>query len=95
MISLLSKRREKNLGLTKLGTKELKKWMGFKTFVKQYTLIKNKTIEDVVIYEKYIPYALVLGIGKDYKDTIYQIFDEVDAEKLVNDLKQQFYDNNF
>ena len=38
----------------------------FKRFIKNYTLIKDRKIEEIIIYEKYIPYAMVLGINKEY-----------------------------
>ena len=92
--NFIIERIETRMSLTILGVKELKKWMGFKTFIEEYTLINEKTVEDVIIYEKYIPYSLVLGIGKDYKKTIYQIFDEIDIKRLMKDLENQFYEDN-
>ena len=92
--SSIEKRIETRMSLTTLGIEELKKWMGFKTFIEEYTLIKEKTMDDIIIYEKYIPYSLVLGIGKDYKNIIYQIFDEIDLNRLMEDLEKQFYEDN-
>ena len=93
MKDLIKKKKRKEL--SELGKQELRKWMKFKVFIKEYTLVGEKNIEDVVLYEKYIPYALVVGIGKDYTGTIYKIFEKEDFKKLIEDLKNQFVDENF
>lgn len=86
------------LHLNTKGTIELKKWFRFKEFIKEYTLIDEKNIRDVVLYEKYIPYAVALGINQNYKDTIYSVFNENEIKKLLEDTKIDyllFRDTNF
>ena len=75
------------LHLNAKGTKELKKWFRFKEFIKEYTLIDEKNMQDITLYEKYIPYAVALGINKNYKDTIYSVFNEFEIKKLLEDSK--------
>ena len=48
--------------------------MKFKRFVKEYTLLKDRNMEEVEIYERYIPYAMVLNINKKYKHKLIEIF---------------------
>ena len=48
--------------------KELIKWMKFENFIKEYTLLSERKLEDVILYEKYITYAMVLNINKEYKN---------------------------
>lgn len=72
--------------LNENGKQELMKWIKFKNFISQYTLLNEKNIEDVVIFEKYIPFAMVLGVNKNYKDTIYALFDENEIQKLLDDI---------
>jgi len=62
--------------LTKKGKDEIKKWIKFKKFIKNYTLIKDRKIEEVVLYEKYIPYAMVLNINKEYNNKFLKEFIE-------------------
>lgn len=57
-----------NKKLNKKEKEELIKWIKFQNFIKEYTLISEKKIEDIIIYEKYIPYAMVLNINKEYKN---------------------------
>lgn len=86
------------LHLNAKGITELKKWFRFKEFIKEYTLIDKKNIQDVVLYEKYIPYAVALGINQNYKDTIYSVFNENEIKKLLEDSKIDyllFKDTNY
>ena len=62
IIELISK-------LNRKGKDELIKWIKFKKFIKEYSLIKDRKIEEVVLYEKYIPYAMALGINKEYNSS--------------------------
>lgn len=76
IIELLSK-------LNNKGKDEIVKWIKFERFIKEYTLIKDRKIEEVVIYEKYIPYAMVLGINKEYNNSEIRDFVN-DYMKLMN-----------
>ena len=71
------------------GKSEIKKWIRFKRFIKQYTLIEERTIEETQIYEKYIPYAMALGINENYKDL--EIIQKADIIKfIINDNIENF-----
>ena len=80
-----------NISLNQEGKNELKKWLRFKKFIKEYTLIKDKNIQDVVLYEKYIPYAVAMGVNKNYKETIYSVFNEKEIKEILKDSKIDFY----
>jgi len=86
IFSFKEKETNKRRYLNKNGKNELKKWIKLKKFIQEYTLIGEKNIKDIVIYEKYIPYAVVLDINNNYKGTIYSIFSE-EAEKLLKEIK--------
>ena len=74
-----------NIFLSPYGENELKKWMKFKRFIQEYTLLKERTIEEIAIYESYIPYAIVLDVNVQYKNTEFDIFDEKEMESIVNE----------
>ena len=74
-----------NAFLSSYGENELKKWMKFKNFIKEYTLLKERTIEEIAIYESYIPYAIVLDVNVQYKNTEFDIFDEKEMESIINE----------
>ena len=51
----------KSLVRTKSGKIEAKRWKGFKNFINDYTLIKDKDIKDVVLLEEYLSFAVAVG----------------------------------
>lgn len=57
---------------TASGIKEMRRWKAYKDFLKDYTLIKDKPIESVVILEKHIAYAIVLDVNKKYTNNIIE-----------------------
>lgn len=77
--------------LNEKGKEEFKKWMKFKKFMSEYTLIEDKNVEDVILYEKYIPYSVVLGINNNYEGTIFSVFDE----NVLDNVLKEIRDNNF
>jgi len=52
---------------TKEGARIIKKWKRFQIYLKNYSSLKTAKIESIVIWEKYLPYAMALGINLDYK----------------------------
>lgn len=77
------KQENHDLHLNEKGKEELKKWLKFKKFISQYTLIKERTVEEIEIFEKYIPYAVALKENITYKNTKFDIFDESEMQKII------------
>ena len=80
IISKIIQKDEKNItGIyTSAGVKEMKRWDKYKNFLKDYTLIKNRKIDSVIVLEKHIAYAIVLNVNKDY------------TKSIINDLKVNY-----
>lgn len=74
------------INLNDIGREEAKNWIKFEKFVKEYTLLKDKNIEDIIIYERYIPFAIALGINLNYEDTIYSIFNKSELKEILADI---------
>ena len=55
---------------TNVGAKEMKRWDKYKKFLQDYTLIKEKKIDSVIVLEKHIAYATVLDVNKDYTNAM-------------------------
>ena len=51
---------------TKKGALEMLKWKKFGAFIKDYSMIATANAESVVLWEKYISYAMALNINKTY-----------------------------
>lgn len=55
---------------TNAGAREMKRWDKYKNFLQDYTLIKEKEIDSVIVLEKHIAYATVLNVNKDYTNAM-------------------------
>ena len=53
---------------TEKGEKEATNFAAIKKFLHDYTYMKDQTVEGMVIYEKYIPYAIALGEADRIED---------------------------
>ena len=84
-IAFMEIQKENGIFLNKEGKKELKKWLKLKNFMENYTLLKDRNMEEIVIYERYIPYAIALEVNVTYKDTIFDIFDEEEFKSIIKD----------
>ena len=59
---------------TTKGAKEMKRWDKYKKFLEDYTLLKDKPLESVMVLEKHIAYATVLNVNTSYtKSCIEQL----------------------
>lgn len=76
----------KNLKLTAKGEKEIKKCMKLKRFMEEYTLLEDRSVEEICIYESYIPYAVALDVNKKYYGTIFDIFGKEELKNIIEDI---------
>jgi len=76
---------KKYLNLTEQGKQTIKDGIKLKKFMEEYTLLKDRTVEETIIYESYIPYAIALGVNKRYKGTMFEIFGE-DISNIIVDI---------
>lgn len=51
---------------TEKGAMEMLKWQKFKAFIEDFSMISSATAESVVLWEKYIAYAMACNINKSY-----------------------------
>ena len=74
---------------TKKGAKEYSKWKSFERFIEQYSLIKEREYESVVIWGKYLSYSIALGINKKCDRELYN---KIEKEYCFNyDLLSRIY----
>ena len=60
------------VALTKVGKKEQAKLMELKKYINDYSLIKNRDLESVIIWDEYLAYATAFGIPNKITDSIYE-----------------------
>ena len=66
----LSSQSHKFVALTKLGEEEYRKWRGLYNFLKSDTLINERTIVELPLWEKYLVYATAFGISEKVTEAI-------------------------
>lgn len=61
---ILTKQELKRIAVyTQEGVDESAKWKGLKKYMKEFSLLKEKEVPDIVIWEKFLVYATVFGIS--------------------------------
>lgn len=73
----------KNRMINSMKDSEVEKWIKFKRFMAKYTLIKEKKPEEIIIYEKYLPYAMALNVNKEYKTMWKDIIQKKEARRIM------------
>ena len=72
-----------NRMMNSMKDSEVEKWIKFKRFMAKYTLIKEKKPEEIIIYEKYLPYAMALNENKEYKTMWKDIIPKKEARRIM------------
>ena len=49
--------------LTQKGVEEKEQWNGLKNYMKDFSLLKEREVPELVLWEKYLVYATVFGIA--------------------------------
>ena len=57
---------------TTKGAKEMKRWDKYKKFLEDYTLLKDKPLDSVVLLEEHLAYAMVLNVNKSYTNSFIE-----------------------
>lgn len=60
------------VALTGNGKKEQAKLMELKKYIDDYSLIKNRDLQSVIIWDEYLAYATAFGIPNKVTDSIYE-----------------------
>ena len=69
--------RNKIAVLTEDGAKEKAEWKGLVNYMKDFSNFKEKTIPDLILWEKYLVFATALGIGDTVVEQMKAAYPEV------------------
>ena len=69
---------------TKEGTEERAKWRGLKNFLKDFSLIDEREIPELVLWEQYLVYATGFGIANKVLKQLKTKFPEVSSHEYIN-----------
>lgn len=64
---------------TKLGNKEVRTLLGLKNYLKDFSMLNEKEIKEVILWEDYLAYAYMFGLNK-------KIFEEFKELKQIKDI---------
>lgn len=71
-------------GLTQKGMDEKEQWKGLKNFLKDYSQINDKTVPEVVLWEKYLVYATMFGIADEVLKQIKVAYPDLNDDDFTN-----------
>ncbi len=84
-LTLKNKLTKKISVLTQQGSDEKEQWKGLANFMKDYSKIKDKGVLDLVLWEKYLVYAVAFDISKDVIEELKASYPEVFIEEKWKD----------
>lgn len=76
--------------LNENGIKEIAEWKGLKKYMEDYSLLKEKLVPDIVLWEKYLVYATVFGISKKVINQLKSVHPEM-FEETNNEYRSYAY----
>ncbi len=86
-----SKIQSKIAVLTQKGTEEQEKWKGLAKFMEEFSLIKEREVPELALWEKYLVYATAFGIADKVIEQMKAKYPEVFVEEYWNDENLQKY----
>lgn len=87
--------------LSNEGFYETKRWVALKKYMEDYSLLKEKTVPDIVLWEKFLVYATTFGISKKVIEQLKVVHPEMfmsDNTNMVYNRYAYWYiisNNNF
>ena len=86
--------------LTETGAEEKAKWKGLKNYLEEYSLIEDREVVELAIWEKYLVYATAFGIADKVIEQMKANYPEVfieetwDDEKMMNEYPVIYFTAN-
>ncbi len=66
--------------LTSTGNEEVARWKGLKNYMEDYSMLDDKLVPDIVLWEKYLVYATAFGISKKVIEQLKVVHPEMFIE---------------
>lgn len=63
--------------LTQKGVNEQEKWRGLDRYMKEFSLIKDKTVPELVLWENYLVYATVFGCADKVLEQLKVVYPQI------------------
>lgn len=88
-VRILKSALNKMSSLTEKGLKEKNEWKALKKYMKDYSLLDEKNLPDIILWEKYLVYATAFGISKE----VIEQLKIVHPDMFINDSNRDSYWN--
>lgn len=79
--------------LTTRGNEEMTRWKGLKNYMNDYSMLNDKLVPDIVLWEKYLVYATTFGISKRVIEQLKVVHPEMFTENYDNGFRNYTYWN--
>ena len=63
--------------LTQEGDELSKRWKGLKNYMEDFSLLKDKEVPDLILWEQYLVYATAFGISKKVMEQLKMVYPEL------------------
>lgn len=70
--------------LSEKGKEEELQWKGLKNYMSEFSLLKDKQVPDLVLWEKYLVYATAFGISKKVLEQLKVVYPEMADPNYYN-----------
>lgn len=74
--------------LTEKGNNQKNEWIGLKNYMDDFSLLKEKEVPDLVLWEKYLVYATTFGISKKVIEQLKIVYPQIMDQNT-------YYDNRY
>lgn len=68
------------IALTAEGYEEMNQWKALKKYMEDFSLLKEKQVPDLILWEKYLVYATTFGISKKVLEQLIKVYPQMTSE---------------
>jgi len=83
---ICSKIANRSFGYTQKGIDEKNKWKAFKKYMEEFSLLKEREVPELVLWEKYLVYATAFGISKKVVDQLKVVYTDFENSITANNM---------
>lgn len=89
-LTILSRLQSKIAILTQKGTEEKEQWKGLANYIKEFSMLNEKEVPSIVVWEKYLVYATAFGIADTAIKQMQASYPEVFVNEYWEEHPEEF-----
>ena len=83
------------VGYTLQGWEEHERWNGLKKYMEDFSLLKEREIPELALWEKFMVYATAFGIAEKVLKQLKVAYPQLTDEYMMNHYRTMYYMNTF